>query len=188
MEVLVLLSRVSGGYGPTYKSISPPTSYGGETRLRCGSAGLIRGRAGRRRLGGASYRVIPDRLETGTLLLAGAATGGDVEVGSTDPKLLTALVRAMRRAGIRVDTTDSSIRVRRSRASARASGASGARSSTEGAITVEFLRERGLDKGRFLVKILEDGEVGGAWTIEAHAFSKNARSKIEKAGGKCVVK
>ena len=36
------------------------------------------------------------------------------------------------------------------------------------------------------IKILGDGELNRALTIHAHKFSKSAREKIEKAGGKCV--
>ena len=54
-------------------------------------------------------------------------------------------------------------------------------------VTVELLRERGL-VGRFeSVKILGDGECGRALSVTAHAFSKTAREKIEKAGGKAEV-
>lgn len=37
------------------------------------------------------------------------------------------------------------------------------------------------------VKILGDGEINRAITVHAHKFSKQAREKIEKAGGTCVV-
>lgn len=54
-------------------------------------------------------------------------------------------------------------------------------------VTVELLRERRLvDRGR-MVKILGTGEIGRAVTVKAHAFSKSAREKIEKAGGKVEV-
>jgi large subunit ribosomal protein L15 len=55
----------------------------------------------------------------------------------------------------------------------------------ETTITPEVLRQSGLvsDK-RALVKILGDGEVNKALTVQAHKFSKSAQEKIEKAGGK----
>jgi len=37
------------------------------------------------------------------------------------------------------------------------------------------------------VKVLGDGELGRAVSVTAHAFSKSAREKIEKAGGKAEV-
>jgi large subunit ribosomal protein L15 len=46
---------------------------------------------------------------------------------------------------------------------------------------------RGLVKGRFdRIKILGDGELTKAVTVSAHAFSKSAAAKIQKAGGKLV--
>ena len=50
------------------------------------------------------------------------------------------------------------------------------------------LRERGLVKGRCdRIKVLGNGELTKALTVTAHAFSKRAAEKIEKAGGKVVL-
>ncbi|HEY1695027.1 MAG TPA: 50S ribosomal protein L15 [Polyangiaceae bacterium] len=47
---------------------------------------------------------------------------------------------------------------------------------------------RGLVRGRFdRIKILGDGELTRAVTVSAHAFSKVAAEKIQKAGGKIVL-
>jgi large subunit ribosomal protein L15 len=54
-------------------------------------------------------------------------------------------------------------------------------------VTVELLRDRGLVGRRESVKVLGDGELGRALSVTAHAFSKSAREKIEKAGGKAEV-
>jgi len=54
-------------------------------------------------------------------------------------------------------------------------------------VTVELLREKGLVRKGMRVKVLGDGEVGKALTVSAHAFTKSAREKIEKAGGKAEV-
>jgi large subunit ribosomal protein L15 len=52
----------------------------------------------------------------------------------------------------------------------------------------QALIARGLVKGRFdRIKILGDGELTKAVTVSAHAFSKAAAQKIEKAGGKVVL-
>jgi large subunit ribosomal protein L15 len=51
------------------------------------------------------------------------------------------------------------------------------------AVTVQALRDKGLLKGRFGVKVLGDGELKKGLTIEADAFSASAKEKIEKAGG-----
>ena len=50
-------------------------------------------------------------------------------------------------------------------------------------VTLESLRMHGLIKGRSLVKILGDGDLGRALKVQAHAFSKSAQEKIQKAGG-----
>jgi large subunit ribosomal protein L15 len=54
-------------------------------------------------------------------------------------------------------------------------------------ITVALLRERRLVSRGLPVKILGDGEPGRALTVSAQAFSKTAKEKIEKAGGKAEV-
>lgn len=58
----------------------------------------------------------------------------------------------------------------------------------EATIGLELLRSKGLVKSKErLVKILGDGEIKTAITIQAHAFSKQAIDKIQKAGGKAEV-
>jgi large subunit ribosomal protein L15 len=55
-------------------------------------------------------------------------------------------------------------------------------------ITPALLKASGLAKGRFDgIKILGTGAVTRALTVQAHAFSAAARSKIEAAGGRCEV-
>lgn len=55
-------------------------------------------------------------------------------------------------------------------------------------ITVHMLRSEKLLRGQFdALKILGDGELTKALTVHAHAFSKSAASKIEKAGGKAIL-
>ena len=54
-------------------------------------------------------------------------------------------------------------------------------------VTVELLREKGLVRKGMRVKVLGNGDVGKALTVTAHAFTKSAREKIEKAGGKAEV-
>ena len=56
-------------------------------------------------------------------------------------------------------------------------------------IDEQALVARGLVKGRFdRIKILGDGELTKAVTVSAHAFSKTAAEKIQKAGGKVVLR
>ena len=59
------------------------------------------------RLTGASYDVLPDRIETGTYLVAGAITGGRVRVKGTRPDHLDAVVAKLREAGARIEVGDS---------------------------------------------------------------------------------
>lgn len=55
-------------------------------------------------------------------------------------------------------------------------------------IKLKDLRESGLiSRNAELIKILGDGEIDKAINIEAHKFSKSAKEKIEKAGGKVKV-
>ena len=65
------------------------------------------------RLHGAHYRVMPDRIETGTFLAAVAAVGGDVRVTAARPHSLDAVIEKLREAGVAIDTTNSEIRVAR---------------------------------------------------------------------------
>ena len=52
----------------------------------------------------ATYRVIPDRIETGTLLAAGAITGGDVRVHGCRPDHLAAALAYLDDAGCTIET------------------------------------------------------------------------------------
>ena len=62
-------------------------------------------------LGGAEHTVIPDRVEAGTFLLAGAATGGDVTVQNSDPDHLASFLNKLREAGAEIEAHNSRIRV-----------------------------------------------------------------------------
>ena len=55
-------------------------------------------------------------------------------------------------------------------------------------VSPEVLRSRGLLKGVFQeLKILGDGELSKTLRVSAHRFSRQAKEKIEKAGGEVVV-
>jgi len=62
------------------------------------------------RLGGCEHRVIPDRIEAGTFLVAGAATRGDVTVEGARWNDLFALVHALNEMGAEVEHEDGTIR------------------------------------------------------------------------------
>jgi UDP-N-acetylglucosamine 1-carboxyvinyltransferase len=59
------------------------------------------------RLRGTSYDVLPDRIETGTYLVAGAITGGRVRVKGTRPDHLDAVLLKLREAGATIEVGDS---------------------------------------------------------------------------------
>jgi large subunit ribosomal protein L15 len=54
-------------------------------------------------------------------------------------------------------------------------------------INPDVLKKAGLVNGRHPVKILGNGELTSALTVQAHKFSKSAQEKITKAGGKFEV-
>lgn len=58
-----------------------------------------------------AHRVVPDRIEAGTLLIAGAITGGDVTVKDCVPGHLDALIRRMVECGFDIETGDDWMRV-----------------------------------------------------------------------------
>jgi len=51
------------------------------------------------RLSGTDYEVLPDRIETGSYLVAGAITGGHVKVKDTRPDTMDAVLQTLREAG-----------------------------------------------------------------------------------------
>ncbi len=64
------------------------------------------------RLGPYDHDPIPDRIEAGTFLVAGALCGGEVFVRGAVPEHLDALVQKVRQAGYRVEPESGGIRVR----------------------------------------------------------------------------
>jgi UDP-N-acetylglucosamine 1-carboxyvinyltransferase len=65
------------------------------------------------KLYGAEHTVIPDRIEAGTFLVAGAITGGDLTVANCAPEHLGAVIAKMQQAGAQVDEVDkATLRVR----------------------------------------------------------------------------
>jgi UDP-N-acetylglucosamine 1-carboxyvinyltransferase len=57
-------------------------------------------------LRGCDYTVLPDRIETGTYLVAAAITGGKVLIKHTDPRLLDAVLAKLEDAGSIIDVGD----------------------------------------------------------------------------------
>jgi UDP-N-acetylglucosamine 1-carboxyvinyltransferase len=63
------------------------------------------------RLHGTDHRIIPDRIETGTYLVAAAITGGDVTLRNARPDLLEAVLDKLREAGARIETGEDWVRL-----------------------------------------------------------------------------
>ncbi|MFS2318893.1 UDP-N-acetylglucosamine 1-carboxyvinyltransferase [Maricaulis sp. D1M11] len=68
---------------------------------------------GQARLGGVSYPVVPDRIETGTYAMAVAATGGDVVLTQVRYDHNKALWRALNEAGVTVTQEGENVRITR---------------------------------------------------------------------------
>ncbi len=64
-------------------------------------------------LHGTEHRVIPDRIEAGTFLVAGAITGGDLTITNCEPEHQGAVIAKLREAGVCIETVDkTTLRVR----------------------------------------------------------------------------
>src|SRR4051812_10735970 len=63
------------------------------------------------KLGGARHRIIPDRIEAGTFIIAGALTGGDLMVSGCDPRHLGALLQKLQEVGVSIRENGDSVRV-----------------------------------------------------------------------------
>jgi UDP-N-acetylglucosamine 1-carboxyvinyltransferase len=63
------------------------------------------------KLHGAKHRIIPDRIEAATFIIAGAITGGDLNLSGCDPAHLGALLHKLHEAGIRTSHRGDSVRV-----------------------------------------------------------------------------
>jgi UDP-N-acetylglucosamine 1-carboxyvinyltransferase len=63
------------------------------------------------KLHGARHRIIPDRIEAGTFIVAGALTGGDLNVVGCDPAHLTAILQKLAETGVKTAVKADSVRV-----------------------------------------------------------------------------
>ena len=64
------------------------------------------------KLHGARHKINPDRIEAGTFLIAGAITGGDLNIDCCDPSHLGSLISKLEQCGVRIDAGKDHIRVR----------------------------------------------------------------------------
>lgn len=60
-------------------------------------------------LSGTHYNILPDRIETGTFLVAGAMTGGRVKLKNTRPALLDSVLAKLSEAGAEISMDETSI-------------------------------------------------------------------------------
>jgi UDP-N-acetylglucosamine 1-carboxyvinyltransferase len=63
------------------------------------------------RLHGAKHRIIPDRIEAGTFIIAGALTAGDLHVVGCEPHHLDALLQKLTEVGVKLAHNGDTIRV-----------------------------------------------------------------------------
>ncbi len=63
------------------------------------------------KLHGARHRIIPDRIEAGTFIVAAALTGGDLLVSSCEPRHFDALLQKLEECGVQVQPNGDSVRV-----------------------------------------------------------------------------
>src|SRR6201747_875244 len=64
------------------------------------------------RLHGARHKINPDRIEAGTFLIAGAITGGDLNVDCCNPAHLGSILNKLEECGVKLDVGSDHIRVR----------------------------------------------------------------------------
>src|SRR4029077_18069584 len=71
---------------------------------------------GVKELHGTEHTVIPDRIEAGTFLVAGAITGGDLTIANCAPDHLGAVIAKLQQAGVNTDIVEeTTVHVRPSR-------------------------------------------------------------------------
>src|SRR3989440_8452621 len=59
-------------------------------------------------LGAAEHTIIPDRIETGTFLVAAAITHGELEIKDCRPEHITAVIQKLREAGVEIEELNQS--------------------------------------------------------------------------------
>lgn len=70
---------------------------------------------GVKRLKDASYKIMPDRIEAGTLLCSAAITGGKIKLTDIIPEHLTPVLHKLEECGCKIETTNNSITLQSSR-------------------------------------------------------------------------
>jgi UDP-N-acetylglucosamine 1-carboxyvinyltransferase len=63
------------------------------------------------KLKGAKHKIIPDRIEAGTFIVAGAITGGDLMIAGCEPAHQGALLEKLKECGVKIKISGDSVRV-----------------------------------------------------------------------------
>ena len=66
-------------------------------------------------LGGAEHTIIPDRIETGTFIVAAAITGGELEIKDCQPEHLQSVINKLSEVGVEIEEVNSSTLAARKR-------------------------------------------------------------------------
>jgi UDP-N-acetylglucosamine 1-carboxyvinyltransferase len=147
------------------------------------------------KLHGARHRINPDRIEAGTFLIAGAITGGDLNVDCCNPAHLGALVAKLEACGVRLETGKDHIRVR-SGGSLKATNISteeypgfptdmqaqfmALATQIEGATTIT----ENIFENRFM-HVQELNRMGANITVQGRTATVRGRTKLESAAVMC---
>ena len=147
------------------------------------------------KLHGARHRINPDRIEAGTFLLAGAITGGDLDVDCCNPAHLGALIAKLESCGIRLDVGTDHIRVR-SGGSLKSTNISteeypgfptdmqaqfmALATQSEGTTTIT----ENIFENRFM-HVQELNRMGANITVEGRTATVRGRTKLESAAVMC---
>ena len=70
---------------------------------------------GVKKLGGCEYKTIPDRIETGTFIIASSITSGDVKILGAFPEHNESLIEKIKLAGIKISMTNKVLRIKGSK-------------------------------------------------------------------------
>lgn len=68
---------------------------------------------GQPKLHGADYKVMPDRIETGTYAIAAAIAGGRIELTNTKASLISSVLEILKETGVDIEITDDGVIVSR---------------------------------------------------------------------------
>ncbi|HEX3572289.1 MAG TPA: UDP-N-acetylglucosamine 1-carboxyvinyltransferase [Acidobacteriaceae bacterium] len=148
------------------------------------------------KLHGAKHRINPDRIEAGTFLIAGAITGGDLNVDCCNPAHLGAVISKLESCGVRLDVGKDHIRVRSGGDGLKASDISteeypgfptdmqaqymALATQTEGATTVT----ENIFENRFM-HVQELNRMGANITIQGRTATVRGRTQLESAAVMC---